>query len=125
MELEFSIRPKSCDNPNQFGFVVVDTQGQEVGYVDGQTNPANTNTADLMDIFVQEKYRRQGYGSALLSHFALEAKSRGARIVDVEVIPNRGSDYDTTAYFYTSNGAFMNSRNKAIIDLSTEDLWEE
>ncbi len=65
------------------GFLVVEDQGQVVGFLAGVMSAPGR--ARVLMLAVDEKHRNQGYGTVLLNEFIRRAATRGVKAIELEV----------------------------------------
>src|SRR5262245_34616352 len=73
---DYNRRATRRDDGRGLGFITRDSDGHVIGVAAGYSW---ADTSELQQMWVDEKYRRRGYGRELLNAFVAEAARRGVR----------------------------------------------
>ena len=96
---------------NFFGFIAEEVKGgAPIGFI---TYSVNIDTADLQDLFVDEKCRKKGVGRALVAEFISAARERGVKKLFLEV---RESNIPAINLYKKAGFTFLSERKKYYSD---------
>jgi ribosomal protein S18 acetylase RimI-like enzyme len=85
-------------------FIIADDKDEILGSIKVLESPPGSKICWIDSINVNRKYRRKGWGSKLLEIAADNAKSKGCKRIQGQLIPNDGIQAQSLSDFYRKNG---------------------